>query len=374
MNSEELFVYFENQRSDFIRILTSLVSHPTCSKDADDLNRFIDHLENLFQGFGPSVQRIPTAYGDILSLSFFQKEKERLVLLAHGDTVKVSDATLPVKIEGDKFFGNGCYDMKNGIALFYFFLKALHELGLSCHKQIEILCTPDEEIGSPASTPFLLKQCRGAKAVLLPEPCCPDGGVKIRRKGVALLRARLKGKAAHSGIEPEKGRDANRGLVRLVAQIDAMREKYPDVSFNPGIVSGGIGTNIVSPESCLEGEFRSYSNRLLKEVIKAMGTIRNVEDVEVDISVETHHPALEFDAKNRKLYTLAKKIADSFGYGLPSCSTGGASDGSTLSSAGIPVLDGLGMKGGGAHTPDEYIELSDFSYRAVLLTKLGMEI
>jgi glutamate carboxypeptidase len=124
----------------------------------------------------------------------------------------------------------------------------------------------------------------------------------------------------------------------------------------------------------LKGEFRSHSNSILKKIAREIIQIDKVDTIDVSISTNIHHPALEFNRKNQKLFKKARNIAEQLHSNLTGCSTGGASDGSTLSSKGIPVLDGIGIQGGGAHSPDEFIELSDFTFRAALLTGLSLEI
>ena len=374
MITKDLLDFFRSQNDMFVGLLKQFVSMQTYSGEVERIDLFMDEIEGLFKEFCSDATRIPTDNGDILTLSFFPEKNETVVWLAHADTVQVGESFPSVKIENDRFYGNGSFDMKNGIALFYFALKAFHELEVESNKQVRLIFTPDEEIGSKGSREFLSRACRGAKAVLLPEPCCPNGGIKTRRKGIATVRARCAGRAAHSGIEPEKGKDANRALVGLVNQIDAVLSDFSDVSFNPGLLSGGVRVNIVSPESRFEGELRSFSNDSLKKALDVIQGIRRVGDVDVNISVEMCHPALEFDEKNQRLYGIAKKIAEEMDYDLPSCESGGGSDGSDLSDEGIPVIDGLGMRGGGAHSAEEYVELSDFPYRAALIARLTQEI
>jgi glutamate carboxypeptidase len=264
--------------------------------------------------------------------------------------------------------------MKNGIGLFYFMIQACLDLGIQFKKKIKLIFTPDEETGSQYSLQLLKKECRNARAVLLPEPSCPDGGVKIRRKGVAAITACLEGKCSHSGIDPEKGQDANRGLTHLIARIDKILEDYPGITFNPGIITGGNQTNMTSGESKLMGELRSFSGSELKQVSKKLEDIKKLQGVTIYLKTEITHPPMESNPANRELYNRAERISRRLGYELPACSSGGSSDGSSLSQLGIPVLDGLGMKGDGAHSEREYIDVSDFAFRATLFTALCQEI
>jgi glutamate carboxypeptidase len=234
--------------------------------------------------------------------------------------------------------------------------------------------TPDEETGGAESLPVVAEICGGTRGVILPEPSCPDGSLKARRKGVAAIEAILSGLAAHSGIEPEKGRDANRALGHLIREIDHGIAEIGEVTFNPGIISGGVRTNVVAPRSRLEGELRSFSNRKLASALDWLAGLRDIGGVEVTMTTRLVHPALEADEKNSRLADIARAVADSLGQPLKCGSSGGASDGSTLSARGIPVVDGLGMRGGGAHAKEEFIEMNDFPFRAALITGLCMEI
>jgi glutamate carboxypeptidase len=222
--------------------------------------------------------------------------------------------------------------------------------------------------------PYLVETCRNARAVILPEPCCPDGGVKLRRKAIAEIDARLTGRASHSGIAPEKGLDANRALARLILLLDERIRACPGMTFNPGVVAGGSKTNIVSPESRLNGEIRTFSNDDLRLILDGLEEIDEIDGVRIRFANRRQHPALEPTAPNRALFLRAAKIMEELKYPLAEGASGGASDGSSLSAAGIPVLDGIGLKGDGAHAEGEFIRISDFPFRAVLISRLAEEV
>ena len=374
MTIRDLVDHFRAQSGAFTDVLRDLVLSPTPTGDTDSIHRFINDLEHRFSRFGPEVSRIRTESGDILHLTVDGQRPGSVVLLAHADTVSVSPGPPQVRIEGDCMFGPGAYDMKNGIALFDFVLRAFEDLDTPPPHHVQLIFTPDEETGSHGSIAYLKKACADALAVILPEPSCPDGGVKIRRKGVASIHASVIGRAAHSGIEPEKGKDANRGLTALIRMIDSIAANHPGVHFNPGIVSGGRAVNVVSPACTLEGEMRCFSNERLQAAVEAVGRIDHIGDMGVRMAVRMEHPALEHTEKNARLFKAARRIAGELGVTLTSCETGGASDGSDLSASGIPVLDGVGMRGGGAHTADEFVDLSDFPFRAALFFRLIQEM
>jgi len=374
MNLSEITNYFNTKQKAFEDLLHRLVSLSTYSGRVSDINSFQDVCIELFEPFHPQVKRVQTKVGDIVVFDFLPETKEKIIMLAHIDTVQVTEQATPPRIEDGRLYGNGCYDMKSAVALFFFVRKAIREFKLSPSRGMKIILTPDEETGSTFSMDFLIDECRDAAGVLVPEPCCPDGSIKTRRKGVLFFNAILTGKAAHSGVEPEKGKDANRGLMELIREIDKRMEKYSDVTFNPGIITGGVRINVVSPESLLEGEFRSHSNSTLESIAEELDQIQRIGNIHVSVSARMHHPALEFDDKNKKLFQVAQKVASQLNVELSTCSSGGASDGSTLSSKGISVLDGIGIRGGDAHSKDEFVELTDFPFRAAFLTGLSLEI
>lgn len=369
-----LLDHFHTHTSEFTSLLGEMVSYQTHSGECDHINGFADYLTTLFAQLGPTVRRIPTPAGDILELTFPDTTDASPVLLAHMDTVKVSSEAPAARLEGGRLYGSGCYDMKNGIAIFYFTAQTLYQTRLATGTGLKILFTPDEETGSRESLPFIHESCRGSRGVILPEPSCHDGALKSRRKGVATIEASLCGQAAHSGIEPEKGRDANRALARLIREIDAGLREIGDVSFNPGIITGGVRTNVVSPSSSLQGELRSFSNEKLRAAGEWITALNQIDGITIQTAIRLMHPALEADDKNNRLGDIARAIAAELGKHLEAGSSGGASDGSSLSAQGIPVIDGLGMRGGGAHSPEEYVEVEDFPFRACLITGLCTEI
>ncbi len=367
----ELLEFFEKQKDEFVELISTLVRYRSYNGERDNINRFLDYLQNLFQAFRPdSVERRMTPVGDILIFDFFTQFGDKIILLSHVDTVRVKDENPSVEVKDGLLYGNGAYDMKTGIALFYFVLKSVFQGAFNIKKSLRIIFNPDEESGSKYSKGIIYENSKDAKAVLIPEPSCPDGGVKVRRKAIGRMEIKITGKAAHSGIEPEKGIDANRALAELILKIDDIVKKEGDVSFNPGIVSGGVRKNVVSPFSELKGEVRSFSNDKIKRVLKKIEGMSEIRGAKIDSELSFEHPALEYDEKNKKLYNIARQIADEVGYELPECSSGGASDGSSLSYNGVPVIDGLGIKGAGAHSVNEYIIIDDFPFRAYLMSKL----
>jgi len=371
MNVQQSYKYFENKKQEFVSLLTQLAEKQSYSGEDENINRLLDFLEEKFSVFKPRAQRIVTKGGDILILDLFTDKKDQVIFLSHIDTVRVSESEIKCHIEEGKLYGNGTYDMKAASAVIYSVIEYLYAHQYEIKNSIRLIFTPDEEIGSSYSMVHLVDLCKDAKAVFVGEPSCPEGKVKLKRKGVLHLNIYILGRSAHSGIEPEAGVDANKELLTVLNKIYEILEKYPSIHFNPGIISGGVKKNVVSPDSFLDSEMRSFSNEDLEKAMEELRKIKPESEAIINIDTFINKPALEMSDTNYGLYLIAKDIAKEMNVDLGYCSTGGASDGSNLGSKGIPVLDGLGIQGGGAHTTWEHIDIDDFPFRASLYTGLS---
>jgi len=374
MKKNKRYQFLQGLQADFNRVLLKLTSLPSYTGEKTQINVFLDEVERLFSEFRPEAVRIPGEKGDILQMRLFPGKPGKVVLLAHADTVRVDGGSPRIDEATGRLYANGAFDMKAGIALFYFALRSLATEAVDPAMAVHLILTPDEEVGSPFSHDHLLDLCRDAGTVLLPEPCCPNGGVKLKRKAITAVDAFFEGRAAHSGIAPEEGRDANRALARTILRIDEIVARFPCMTFNPGVLGGGTRTNIVSANSFLQGEIRTYANSDMKATMEQIADLQEVDGVTAHIQCRLLHPAMEANPASTALYEKAKRIMAEIDYSLPTGESGGASDGSTLAAAGIPVLDGIGMKGGNAHAREEYVELADFASRAYLVSRLLEEI
>lgn len=189
MDSPSLLKYFQERREEYAQIVTKMVYFQTYSGEKENINRFLDYLQKLFSPLRPQVLRLEKEKGDILVLTFFAEHPKYIVFLGHADTVNVSAGPPVARREGNRLFGNGSYDMKGGIALFYFALQASAKFHPDLGRSVKLVLVPDEETGSQTSSAPLLEICGRATAVLLAEPPAVDGGVKLRRKAIAEIRA-----------------------------------------------------------------------------------------------------------------------------------------------------------------------------------------
>jgi glutamate carboxypeptidase len=292
------------------------------------------------------------------------------LLLGHLDTVWPvgswgGDA---FRVEADVARGPGVFDMKAGIAVGMAVLEALGREGGTA---ASMLLVPDEEVGSEASRALLLETARAHDRVLVLEPSL-DGAAKVARKGTGLFHLTFTGRAAHAGLEPEKGASALAELARSVPFLESLADTESGTTVTPTLARAGSASNVVPEHAELSVDVRVWTEAEARRVEAAVRTMRG-EDPRVVIAVEGgfDRPPLEPTAESLSLYDEARRIARDLGFDLEAARVGGASDGNLTAAAGIPTLDGLGPRGGGAHARDEHVLLSDFPRRVALVLGLA---
>jgi glutamate carboxypeptidase len=262
--------------------------------------------------------------------------------------------------------------MKSGIAVAMAVLVALARERFT--PGVSLLLVPDEEVGTTASRDLLLSVARRHRQVLVLEPS-QEGAVKIARKGTGLFRVSFTGRAAHAGLEPEKGASALVELARCVLFLETLADPAHGTTVTPSVAQAGTATNVVPEKATLSADVRVWSREEAHRVETAIREHRSA-DPRVFILTEGgfDRPPMEPTPAVQALYARAKSIAFSLGFDLGAARVGGASDGNLTAAAGIPTLDGLGPTGGGAHARDEYVLLSDLPRRAALLASLALEL
>jgi len=291
-----------------------------------------------------------------------------ILVLAHLDTVHPIGTLQdnPCRIEGDRLYGPGSYDMKGGIYLALAALSTLAKPG-STRLPVDFLMVPDEEIGSHASRPSIERYAANAKYGLVCEPARPNGGKCVTaRKGTGMLRLNVKGRPAHAGMQHEKGRSAIREMAHQVLALEAMTDYERGVTVSVGTIAGGTVTNTVPAQCRCVVDFRVPDMGTAQDVLRRMRNLCAVgPDVELDIDVELNRPPMVRTDAAAALLALAQGYAREAGFDLEEAPmTGGGSDANFTSAMGVPTLDGLGADGDGAHTLHEYILVSTLQTRA----------
>lgn len=352
-----------------LRALERLVRCESPSPDKARCDQCADEITALFRDLVQAhVQRHARANaGDHLEITVGAGSSP-IVILCHHDTVWPAGTLgrLPFRIDGDRVTGPGCYDMKAGIVQTAFAIGAAHPT-----RPIVVLSTSDEEVGSTTSRELIEDRARQAAAVLVLEPAFSGGRIKTARKGVADFQLRIRGRAAHAGVEPEKGVSAIEELAHQILRIKALADPARGTTINIGVVRGGTRPNVVPAEAEAAIDVRLATAAEASRVTAAMHALRPVLPGAV-VAAEggMERPPMERTEGVARLAELAKTTAAALGWSLEEASTGGGSDGNFTAALGVPTLDGLGPDGGGAHADDEHLLISSWMQRTELLTRL----
>jgi glutamate carboxypeptidase len=304
----------------------------------------------------------------------------RVLLIGHMDTVfdPGTVAERPFRIDDGTAHGPGVTDMKSGLLAGLYALKAIiGELGGMPFERLVFIANPDEEIGSPTSVVHIRETAADVDACLVLECARANGDIVSARKGILDTRLTVHGRAAHAGVEPEKGRNAILEAARIIRELHALNGRWPGVTVNVGKIAGGTRPNVV-PERCeLEVDVRATTADGLSEVEDAIRDV--VATTEIDgTSVEPHvmvaWQPMEKLERSGRLVEHAQAVAGRLGFEVHDTATGGASDANTTSGMGVPSLDGLGPIGGNDHSPAEYLDVDSIVPRTAMLAGLLLAI
>ena len=362
--------------------LQDMVNVDCGSYSAAGVGRIADLCVAFFVAHGWEVERrvhVPTdgqpRLGDLVIGTLRGSGGPRVLLLGHMDTVfdDGTAAARPYRVEGERAFGPGVSDMKGGLLAGTFATAVLQDAGYDAFDRITYVCNPDEEIGSPFSGPVIGAIAAQHDATFVLECARANGAIVSARKGVTDYVIRIRGRAAHAGVEPSRGRSAVLEAAHKAIAISALAGRWPGVTCNVGVLRGGTRPNVVPEEAVLEIDLRSPELATLEEAEREVERIcheHTIPDVSVELRHDGWHRPMEKTEGSQRLVDLAVEVAAELGFAIEDVATGGASDGNTTSAAGCPTLDGLGPIGGGAHASDEWLDLASVVPRVALLAGL----
>ena len=375
--AQEVLRLLEARQTRMLESLQLLVEMESPSSDKSTVDILGAHLAVEFERLGGDVTvHGQPVFGDHLEVQFEGAFAGKpVMLLGHFDTVWDVGTlkTMPFKIERNRAWGPGVYDMKAGIVSMMYALAALREVnGGKLPRPVTVWLVTDEEVGSESSRRITEKLAKKSAAVFVLEPSQGIGGaLKTARKGVGDYTVRVTGKASHSGVDFEKGESA---ILELALQIEAIA-KFTDlkrgITVNPGVIRGGTRTNVVAAEATVEVDARIQKGKdaaLLDKKFRSLRPFNRKCKLEVTGGID--RPPMERTEKVAHLFHRAKQIADALGFQIQEKATGGGSDGNFTAALGIPTLDGLGGVGEGAHAVNESILLSELPRRTALLAGL----
>ena len=362
--------------SDLPRIVADLEALVRLESPSDDTQRVSlaaawvhDRLRE--RGVPAELRHCPPR-GDAVLASVAYRDGGTL-LLGHLDTVWPVGTLvdMPWRLEAGRASGPGVFDMKAGIAVGMAVLAAM--VRDSRALPVSLLLVPDEEVGSSASREMTVSVARRHRRVLVLEPSL-DGAAKVARKGCGVFRVSFRGRAAHAGLEPEKGASALVELSRFVAFLDTLAAPDRGSTLTATVARAGSASNVVPEAAELTVDARAWSRAEAERVSAGIAGYRpTLAGVSVGVEGGFDRPPLEPTTASDELYAQARRLAEGVGLELGAARVGGASDGNFVAGAGIPTLDGLGPRGGGAHARDEHVLVADLPVRAALLAALVSE-
>jgi len=372
-----------NARDSFVADLERLVNTDCGSYTKTGVDWVGRWTADFLRGMSASVETRPhDTLGDTVigTLEGRAGAGPRVLLIGHLDTVfdEGTAAARPFRIADGRAYGPGVTDMKSGLLAGLYAIAALRDvLGELPFERLVYIANPDEEIGSVSSRPHIREFASGSDVCLVLECARANGDIVSARKGIVDLRLTVHGRAAHAGVEPEKGRNAIVEAARLTRDLAALNGRWPEVTVNVGVIAGGTRPNVV-PELCtLEVDVRATGRAELEAAEAEIGALTRaaaVPDTSVEIAEMGRHWPMEKLERSGRLVEHAQAVARRLGFDIRDVVTGGASDANTTAGMGVPTIDGLGPIGGNDHSPAEYLEVDSIVPRTTLLAGLLLAI
>ena|SRR2546422_1013972 len=371
--------YFAKRQHEILALTRALVETESPSGDEAGSKAVVSLLAAAARTISAvtTIERIPTEnYGDNLRVHAFgngRNSSKTILILGHTDTVHPigSLQNRPWRVEGNRAYGPGVFDMKANCALAIEAIRACVSLNIAPQKPLVLLLTCDEETGSMSGRGLVEAEARRARTVLVLEPPASGGKVKTGRKGTGMFTVEARGKSAHAGLEPEKGASAILEIARQIERLHGMNKFSSGITVNVGVVRGGTLSNVVAAEASAEVDLRFSTNEEGARVEKEILGLRPYDQrVQLVVRGGINRPPLERTDKVLAVYEHARRIASTLDYELGEAQVGGASDGNFAAATGTPVLDGLGLDGDGAHAAHEHILIDDIARRGALLAGL----
>jgi glutamate carboxypeptidase len=335
-------------------------------------------------GLGAEVETRPDPAGrlgaTVIATFHGQAGGPRVLLIGHMDTVfdPGTAAERPFRVDDGIAYGPGVTDMKSGLLAGLYGLKAIiTERGGLPFERVVFVANPDEEIGSPTSTPHIREFASDSDVALVLECARANGDIVSARKGILDLRIVVHGRAAHAGVEPEKGRSAILEASRIVRDLHELNGRWPDVTVNVGLIAGGTRPNVVAERCSLEVDVRAVTRDALETAeaeVRRIAEATEIPDTTVDFEPMARWWPMEKLERSGRLVDHAQAVSAALGFNVGDASTGGASDANTTSGLGIPSLDGLGPIGGNDHSPAEYLDVDSIVPRTTMLAGLLLAI
>jgi glutamate carboxypeptidase len=364
---------FAGHMDTLLDLLRDLVERESPSTDKQALDKLGSFLAERMESLEAKVDRFPQDNMGDHWLGTWGNGPGGVLLLAHIDTVYPLGilSSMPWSRDEDFVYGPGCLDMKVSLAMALTVIEHLRAEQKLRPDRISLLCTSDEEIGSQSSRSLIERLAKEHDLVLCLEPALPDGSLKTWRKGILNFEIEARGQAAHAGSDINAGTNAIIEISHQIPEILGLADPSSATTVNIGVIQGGSRSNVV-PDCCsVKIDVRAKTWEEGERVLHAIKQLRPVlNGANLDIHGGWNRPPMEYDDHMQETFQRATAIASTIDINLSQGGTGGGSDANFVARLGVPVLDGLGAIGAGAHSPNERVAINSLPTRCALLAAL----
>ena len=363
-------------------LLEQVVAVDSGSGDAEGLAKVGAIFSARLRALGATVRQVPSVppgVGDNIIATFKGSGAGRILLIAHIDTVfdRGAVAKRPPRWEDQHYFGPGAADDKGGGVTAICALSALRTTGFRDFAQIDLLLNASEEPGSPGSRDLIRAMARDADVTINLERGQPTDKAVIGRKGRALLTMAFTGRAAHSGLEPQNGRNAALEAAHAALELSKLGDPALETTVTVTILSGGDKINVVPDHASISADVRAYSLAEFDRVKQGAAQIAatpTISGVGITSRLDMDFPPWPRAASTDQLLARANRLYGEIGRSLTGVAVGSSADVAFAADSGKPAIDGFGMEGAGAHGPDEFADFATLSPRAYLLARMLMDL
>jgi glutamate carboxypeptidase len=378
--AQTIFAALQPRYEAFLADLATLVGLDSGSYDREDVEQVGDWLRARCATWGAEiVLHDGGTFARSFAATLRGTGRGHIMLLGHMDTVFSHGTTAerPLRLVDGRAIGPGTCDMKGGLLTAIYAIEALRRLSLDHFATVRFVCNSDEEVGAPSSSAFVERMAQGMDAVLVLESARQNGDIVSQRRGMGVFRLDVSGRAAHAGVEPEKGRSAALTLCRQVLALQDLHDHAAGRTVTTGTLQAGTRPNVIPDHAMAEVDLRADTiaemEALLTDAEAALARTVMPDTTYTWRSVQ-YRPPWGPQAGTTRLVASAQQVARELGFTIEAVKTGGTSDGNFTAALGIPTLDGLGPIGGLDHSPAEYIDCASIMPRAAMLAGIMLKV
>jgi glutamate carboxypeptidase len=326
-----------------------------------------------------SVSAVAPAVGDNVVATLTGTGKGRILLIAHMDTVfpHGTVAQRPYRVVDDRGIGPGAGDDKAGIVSAVCALRVLNSINYRHYAKITLILNSNEETGSVGTRELIHAKAKESDVAINLERGVPPDGLEVTRKGSAVITVEITGRAAHSGLEPEKGRNALIEASHQALQLGSLADPAKETTVNVTMLQGGNAINVIPEHAIIKADVRAFTPLELDRIetgIQKLAADTIVPDIQVKASMTRNFPPWPRAASTEALLTRAQKLYAEIGGKLVGVPVGSSADVAFAAETGTPSIDGVAILGGGAHGVEDHADLSSIVPRVYLLARMLMDL